>query len=135
MTRTELYRELRAQGMTYRAIAKECGVSYQAVAQVCAKRKDTRFRKISQKTCVYPALREWMNNNLVSRAELYRMMHDGHPCIGRAPYVINERLSGKTLWRIDEIDRLLDITGMTYEELFGRERHGYAFAEDGMDGD
>ena len=124
MTRTEIYRKLREQGMSYRAIAKECGVSYQAVAQVCAKSKETQFRKISQKGCVYPVLREWMNSNYVSRAELYRRMHDGHPCVGHAPYVLKERLTGKSLWRIDEIDRLLDITGMTYEELFWRERHG-----------
>ena len=118
MSRTDEYRSLREQGLTYREIAARCGVSYQAVAQVCAKSKTTQFRKISQKSCVYPVLREWMNSNYVSRAELYRRMHEGAPCIGRAPYVLGERLAGKTLWRKDEIDRLLGVTGMTYEELF-----------------
>ena len=134
MTRTELYRELRKQGMTYREIAAQCGVSYQAVAQVCAKGKETQFRKINPKSCVYPVLREWMNSNYVSRAELYRRMHDGHPCVGCAPKLLNERLTGKTMWRIDEIDRLLDITGMTYEELFWRGRHGDSSTENGLDG-
>ena len=117
-TRTELYKSLRAEGLTYREIAARCGVSYQTVAQVCAKSNATQFRKITPTVCVYPGLRDWMNSNYVSRSELYRRMHDNSPCIGRAPYVIRERLSGKTFWRMDEIDRLLDITGMTYEELF-----------------
>lgn len=117
-TRTELYKSLRAEGLTYREIAARCGVSYQTVAQVCARSNATQFRKITPAGCVYPALRDWMNSNYASRSELYRRMHDGSACIGRAPYVIRERLSGRTLWRMDEINRLLDITGMTYEELF-----------------
>ena len=124
MSRTDEYRALREQGLTYREIAARCGVSYQAVAQVCAKSKATQFRKISPKVCAYPALREWMNTHYVSTAELYRRMHDGSPCVGRAPYVIRDRLSGKTLWRKDEIDRLLGITSMTYEALFGEEHYG-----------
>lgn len=116
--RTEQYLILREQGLTYREIASRLGVTYQAVAQVCAKQGFAQFRKITPAGCVYPALRDWMNSNYVSRSELYRRMHDGSACIGRAPYVIRERLSGRTLWRMDEINRLLDITGMTYEELF-----------------
>ena len=119
--RTEQYLILREQGLTYREIAAQLGVTYQAVAQVCAKKRKTHFRKISPSVCVYPALRTRMNENCVSRAELYRLMHDGSPCIGKAPYVITDRLRGKSLWRLDEINRLLDITGMTYEQLFREE--------------
>jgi hypothetical protein len=119
--RTKQYLILREQGLTYRDIAARLGVSYQAVAQVCAKQGDAQFRKIKPDGCVYPVLRNWMNENRVSRQELYRRMHDGEPCIGKAPYVIRDRLTGRSLWRMDEIDRLLDVTGMTYEELFRRE--------------
>lgn len=135
MSRTEEYRALREQGLTYREIAARFGVTHQTVAQVCAKSKDTQFRRIRPQSCIYPALRKWMNDNLVSRAELYRRMHNGNPCIGRAPYVIRERMVGRTLWRLDEIEKLLDITGMTFEELFRGERHGSGTTEDGMDGD
>lgn len=116
--RTEQYLILRGQGLTYREIAARLGVTYQAVAQVCAKSSITQFRRITPEGCVYPALRNWMNNNFVSRNELYRRMHNGEPCIGKAPYVIADRLRGKSLWRMDEINRLLEITGMTYEQLF-----------------
>lgn len=119
-TRTELYLSMRDEGLTYREIAARCGVTYQAVAQVCAQSRASQFRKIRPENCIYPALREWMNENYVSRAELYRRMH-GVPCIGRAPYVLRDRLTGVSMWRMDEINRLLDITGMTYEQLFREE--------------
>ena len=134
MSRTDEYRALRDQGLTYREIAARCGVSYQAVAQVCAKSKATQFRKISTKSCAYPSLREWMNAHYVSTAELYRLMNDGDPCIGHASHVLRKRLLGITMWKKDEIDLLLKITGMTYEELFREEHHGACSTEDGVDG-
>ena len=116
--RTEQYIILRDQGLTYREIAARLGVSYQAVAQVCAKHGFAQFRKIQPDGCVYPGLRNWMNEHFVSRQELYRRMYDGRPCIGKAPHIIADRLRGKSTWRMDEIDRLLDVTNLTYEELF-----------------
>ena len=116
--RTEQYITLRKQGLTYREIAAQLGVTYQAVAQVCAKRSDTQFRKILPDGCVYPVLRDWMNEHRVSRQELYRLMNNGEPCIGKAPHIIANRLRGESGWKMDEINKLLDITGMTYEELF-----------------
>ena len=132
MSRSDEYRELREQGLTYREIAARYGISYQAVAQVCAKSNICQFKPIWPKSCVYPGLRNWMNRNHVSRAELYRRMHDGSPCIGKAPYIIRDRMTGKSPWRMDEIERLLDITGMTYERLFREERYGTA--ENDLDG-
>ena len=131
MTRTELYKELRLQGLTYREIAQRCGVSKQAVQQVCAKSSITQFRRVTEKGCVYPVLREWMNRNYVSKAEMYRRLY-GTPCVGRNSVTISDRLAGRADWKKREIDRLLKITGMTYERLFMEGEHGDS--EDDLDG-
>ena len=123
MTRTEQYRYLREQGLTYQEIATRCGVSHQAVAQACAKEKKSQFRKIMPEDCVYHGLRNWMNENYVSRSELYRRMHNGSPCRGTVAQEISRKMRGIYRWNMSEIDAMLDITGMTYEQLF-RDRGG-----------
>lgn len=68
----ELYRSDRESGMTYREIAKKHGVSYQYVAQVLGKQGTPHFRYNT--SCVYPAIRSWLNENEVSGMELVRRM-------------------------------------------------------------
>ncbi len=116
--RWELYAEDRASGMTYREIAAKYGVTYQAVAQVCSKRDASHFRSIKEDECVYPNLRSWMNENKVARNELSRRMfgNSSSVCLGR----ISAWLHGKCYPTKLNIDRLIAVTGLTYEQLFER---------------
>lgn len=104
--------------MTYREIAAKHGVSYQNVAQACAKMRKDYFKPYSPEDVVYPKLRRWLNENRVSRAELLRRMQFGWG------YSYQARVSlwfrGESFPQKETIDKILEVTGLTYEELFER---------------
>jgi hypothetical protein len=106
----------REAGMKYREIAEKHGVSYQRVAHICGKNNPHYFRFITEKTCTYPALRHWMNENKVSRAELLRRMYGHYEPTTSVRF--RDVLNGKADPTKRTIDRLLNVTGMTYEQLF-----------------
>ena len=110
---------LRDQGLKYKEIAEKFGVSNQYVSMVCGKCSPAYFQHIDD-SCIYPNLRKWMNEKKVSRREFLRRM-------GLAPYTGNyERfasyLRGESCPRKQYIDKMLEVTGMTYETLFYTEQ-------------
>ena len=56
-------------------------------------------------------LRAWMGANKVSGRELAKRM-------GRSYETIRMKLSGKTEWTLPEVEKLMEVTGLTFEELF-----------------
>lgn len=56
-------------------------------------------------------LRAWMGANKVSGRKLAELM-------GRSYETIRVKLSGKSKWTMPEIKKLLEVTGLTFEELF-----------------
>ena len=112
---------LRDQGLRYKDIAEKFGCSKQYVAQVCGKHDPAHFLPIGDE-CIYPNLRKWMNENKVSRKEFLRRM-------GLTPHSTNyERfnsyITGNCHARKPYIDKMLEVTGFTYEELFYTEQEG-----------
>lgn len=106
---------LREQGLKYREIAAILGCTTQYVASICCKTNPTYFTYIG-KECVYPNLRNWMNENKVSRKKLLEKM-------GLAVHTSNydrmlKYLNGYCFPRKDYIDRLIAATGLPYEILF-----------------
>ena len=112
----DLYREERRQGKTYREIAEKYGVTTQAVGAACAGHAPQKFRAWTPKGCVYPNLRWWMNQNKVNRAELLRRMDiiPAHNSLQR----LADYMSGRTDPPKRTIDKILQITGLTYEAAF-----------------
>lgn len=110
---------LRDKGMTYQQIADHLGISYQAVANVLSKNNPRLFRFISESGCAYPNLRRWMNENKVGKRELLRRCG-----LAVAPGNV-ARLESYLSGRVDlpkrTIDKILSVTGMSYEEVFWRE--------------
>ena len=112
--KTDLYRAEYANGLTVREIATKYGVSYQRVHQAVGKHGPGHFRE--NRACIYPNLRKWINVNKITVAELLR----------RRDLVSHERnhsrvtniLLGRAEAKKNEIDKLIKITGMSYEELF-----------------
>ena len=109
----------RENGMSCKEIAEKYGISRQAVYAYCARRGIGHFRNYTKEEVVYPELRKWLNENKVSRSELARRM-DCAP-VPRKSKGISEWLKGKNHPRKDSIDKLLAVTGLTYEQLFYRE--------------
>jgi hypothetical protein len=56
-------------------------------------------------------LRAWMGANKVSGRKLAEMM-------GRSYETIRVKLAGKTEWTLPEIKKLLEVTGLTFDDLF-----------------
>ena len=117
--RADLYLAEREKGLTYREIAKKFGVSFQCVAQACGRTKAGQFRPFTEEKCVYPNLRNWLNENKVSRNEFIRRLgwipdSPNSGLVGN--YFLGNKYPQKRI-----IDKMLQVTGLTYEELWYRE--------------
>ena len=115
MSKKEKMHALRDMGLKYQDIAEMLGVSRQYVSAVCSKRNPAYFAPIDEK-CIYPNLRNWMNENKVTRKEfLFRM---GITVSGENYNRFGAYLRGENYPRKPYIDKMLEITGMTYETMF-----------------
>lgn len=119
MSTIEEKRALRGKGLTYAEIAKELGISKQAVAQVLSKEQKSHFRPWTSDRCIYVGVRNWMNENQITMAELLRRF--GFQPGSALHYRYRDYLSGQTELRKHTIDKLLEITGLAYEEAFRQE--------------
>lgn len=117
--KADLYREELEKGLTYRQIAIKYGVSYQAVHSALAQFSPQLFKKLTEKQVVYPNLRRWMNENKVGKREFIRRMELSVG--GKTAQNLNDWLTGRTYPNKKNIDLILKITGLTYEQLFYRE--------------
>lgn len=119
MADRDLMRSYRAQGMTYEQIGEKVGLSKQRVFQLVGggtDRAKKHFRTITEEQCVYPNIRKWMNENSVSKAEFSRKVFGtAHP---KTMSLLCGWLSGKGYPSKHNIDKLIEVTGLTYEELF-----------------
>ena len=109
---------LREQGMTYQQIADHFGISYQAVAQPLAKYQPNHFHYVTETGCVYPNIRKWLNDNKVNKSEFARR------CGFCNQSDRKKRLDGYLKGRCDPpkrvIDKILSVTGLTYEQAFSK---------------
>ena len=126
MNKKELYKAAREAGETYDAIAKRFGVSRQAVwYSLNGKRKP--WQDITLAECIYPNLRGWMNDNRVSVPELAKRVTGDRD--GRAS--VHKWIAGYTNPNKKNIDKLLSVTGLTYEEMFAEEQNIVREVENG----
>lgn len=110
---------LREQGMTYRQIADHFGISYQAVAQALAEYNPKHFKRVSESGCIYPNLRKWLNDNKVGKSELVRRC--GYANVYRNKNRFDYYLTGRNEPPKRVIDKILMVTGLTYEQAFSAE--------------
>lgn len=109
--------EDRAAGMTYKEIGEKYGISRQRVCEICKGRTPKNFHYVTDEGCVYPNLRAWMNENLVSRSEFIRRSKFEF-CPGNTLKFSAIMRGEITDVRKNWIDEMLRITGMSYEMLF-----------------
>ena len=114
--KTDLYLAEREKGLTYREIAEKYGVSKQTVAMACAQYSPGHFRPFSSRQVIYPNLRKWLNENKVGVSEFLRRM--GNISTGGAYSTVRGWFSGRVYPPKQTIDKILAITGLTYEELW-----------------
>ena len=106
---------MRDNGMTYDEIGEVLGISRQRAHQIAAGRRKgvgDHFHKGAVEKIPYIGLREWLLENRVTITELTRL------CGVRAL-----KLTGKHSLRKRTVERLLEITGLSFEECFRRDDH------------
>lgn len=105
MKKKDIYNAELAQGKTYQEIADMYGISRQAVYQSVNWKSGKGLRKR------WPRLLLWIDQNNVSQKELAQMAGVSCP-------TLSDWLHGLHEPKKPNIDALLKVTGLTYEELF-----------------
>lgn len=125
--KAELYRQELRRGMSCREIAGKYGISVQAVYAACGSVRTTRFRQYEPEACVWVGLRHWMNYHKVSRRALLQKMglEYSHCNLAR----LNDNLRGRSDLRMSFIRKMMEITGLTFEELFREDDTGEKMAD------
>ena len=118
LARIEAYRAERDKGKTYREIAAQFGVTYQAVYSAIGPPGYREWHPITETQCIYKGWRDWMNANNINVPRLTRMMD-------RTPAAeTTKRIRSFMCGRVDPpkrtIDMILHLSGLTYEECFRR---------------
>ena len=118
MTRKEQIVQLANDGYNYAEIANIVGVTRQYVTQVVSGSKTnlSDFRRMSEKQCIYPNLRNWWNENRMTYHHFFDLMEVSYHNTNIVR--LKEYFRGKLNPRKDYIDRLRKATGMSYETLF-----------------
>lgn len=106
---------MRDAGYVYREIAEHFGCSRQYVTEVCAAFNPSHFSPLRTER-YYPNVKKWCNKNKVHITELCRRCgltpHANNYGRLKSAITIGSNPTKKT------IDKLIRVTGMTYDELF-----------------
>lgn len=110
---------MRRDGATHAQIAEAFGISRQRSHQICGKRRVYSFRQITPKQCIYGNIRDYLNRTRTSIYEVTRQIYGySH---SESSNRISRILSGKLNPRKTDIDDILLVTGLTYEEAFAED--------------
>jgi hypothetical protein len=119
-TRLKKMIEMRESGKTYQAIGEEFGLSRQRVCDLVGDiGKGKMFRLVKEYQCIFPNLRQWMNKNLMTIAGLARLLYGQSATTYKNK--LRKMLNGESDIHKKTIDKILDLTGMAYEECFAEE--------------
>lgn len=103
---------MRLDGCTYQEIADRFGVTRQYIQQTIPSDPIVR-RKTRQleKVCIYEGLAEFIKDHQMSSTQIGEI-------IGVCRVSTYQRLTGERKFNISDIRKILDYTGMTFEECF-----------------
>ena len=104
-------------GMTYADVAAKFNVSRQCVHQTVQAYNNF---KVKETACIYGGLRQWMNKNHMRLSQFCKMDEFN----GKSEASLRGYLRGNFEMPKSVIDVILKITGMTYEQAFGKAVNG-----------
>lgn len=111
--KVEAYR-MRLEGATLRECAEKFGVSREYIRQITPPVETHPRRRRAYDSCIYPNIKEWMYQNRYSYYAFSKILD----C---SPASVYNVLMGKSSPNKKLIDKILDATGMSYEEAFKTE--------------
>lgn len=110
---------MRLDGCTYQEIANKFGVTKQCIQQnigVIGATRDNECRVLRlSKNCIYDGLAKFIKENEVNSAVLADV-------IGVCKASAHQRIVGERNFNISDIYKILNYTGMTFEECFALKR-------------
>lgn len=112
----------REAGMTVSQIAEKYGISKQRASQITSIMRTDMFKPFTEKRCVYPNLRNWINEHEYGLGQMVYMMHLSPEC--GTVEKLRRILRGETLPKKDWIDAMMEMTGMSYERMFSEKAWG-----------
>ena len=111
--KVEAYR-MRLEGATLRECAEKFGVSRECIRQITPPVETHPRRRSNYDGCIYPNIKEWLYQNRYSYCSFSKLL----AC---TPMSVYNALMGKVSPNKKFIDKILDATGMSYEEAFKTE--------------
>lgn len=112
--------EMREQGKTLQEIADTLGVTKQRVAQYFAGTKYAAGRHYRKVRSIYPNLANWMYENNFCIATL--LVNMGYQYTADNALRLKRRVNGDAEFRMRDIKKILELTGMTFEECFKEDK-------------
>lgn len=116
LERIETMKELYNQGVSVEKIAENYGISRQRVYQLI-ETKRSYITTVNEKQCIYPSLRNWLNFSRINICGLTRMIY-GDAQEHKITVVASALRGGNCTKKT--IDKILKVSGLTYEEAFGK---------------
>lgn len=117
--KVEDVRRLLLEGYTVKEIAEKLGVSRARIYQITYSRMLNSFREITPEMNIYPNWRKWMNENSISIRLFCELM--GLDLSSTNYNNVYGWMRGRCYPTKKNIDRILEATGLTYEQLFYQE--------------
>lgn len=107
---------MRLDGCTYQEIADKFGVTKQCIQQSLFPSTDRRNKRHNSEICIYAGLAQFIDENNVTQRKLGRVIEMNY--VEQNSTNIRKRITGETPFKINEIYKILEFTGMTFEECF-----------------
>ena len=115
----EEIKRMKAEGVHVDEIAKEFGITRTRVYQIIGPTRMRGFRPFTEDMCIYPHWRNWLNENRVTIREMVDRM--GLENCNSNYQQVWGWMYGRCYPTKKNIDRILSVTGLTYEQLFSTE--------------
>lgn len=107
---------MRLDGATFQQIADKFGVTKQFIQQSLFPSDNRKVRASNGSMCIYAGLAQFIDDYHVTQRKLGELL--GIKCVESSTTRVRKRLTGKTPFTINEIYKILEFTGMTFEECF-----------------
>lgn len=102
---------MRFDGISIQEIADNFGVTREYIRKITPKISTKSVRSKNLELYIYPNISRWMQKNRVCASKLSKM-------IGTSASTVTNMLNGSVSTTKRIIDKVLEVTGMTYEEAF-----------------
>jgi uncharacterized protein YjcR len=108
---------MKLDGASYQKIADKFGVSKQCIQQILIGGSRRNELKKWKREFIYPNLYTYMIDHEIRTLKDFK----DHLGLKIIPAYLGKRLKGMAEFKIDEIQKIIEITGMTFEEAFFKE--------------